>query len=294
VLDVNNKLQGTIRVHYYTGLGIGTSPPINGAANLQVYNLYAGPTTGGPNINASGSTITIQPGGDTYTISGTTTVNTINQSWIGRLIKLRFSSAGCSVGNGTGNVKLARAFTSGVDDQLTLVYCGTSNGWHEVGRKATAPPNMGTVWNPSGQHVAAPTSQTATANTIYGLPVRVEDHTTLTGIRFRVGSTSTGNVQVALYDKTGANKLANSSSAAVATASTTQSVNFTGTVKVEPGIYWAMIQFSAAATFLGNGGAGYLGNGTNAAQGSFTLPASFTATGDTTQDGATIPCVQVY
>lgn len=293
VLDANNKLQGKIRVHYFTGLGIGTTPPINGAQNLQIYNLYAGPTTGGLNVIASASTITVPPGGDSYQITGTTTINTINPSWLGRTIKLRFATANCAVGNGTGNIKLQQAFTAQVDDALHLVYAGTP-GWIEVGRKMTTTNVLGTVYTPDGMWVAQPASSTATANTIYGAPVRIVAPTTLTGIRYRVGATATGNVQVGLYNKAASSLLASSASAAVATASTVQSVNFSATVTVEPGIYWPILQFSAAATFMGTGAANYLGNSIQTAQGSFTLPSSFTPQSDTTQATGTVPALEVF
>ena len=97
---------------------------------------------------------------------------------------------------------------------------------------------------------------------------------TLTGIRYRVGTTPTGNVQVALYNAAGTSRLAASASAAQSTANTFQNVAFTSTVAVSPGSYWAVIQCSAACQLWK---VRQLTPTSAVNPGSFTLPTTITA-----------------
>jgi hypothetical protein len=79
---------------------------------------------------ASANTITVPTGAERVTITGTTTVKTINATWNGHVIRLHFAAA-CVVDE-TGNIKLGGAFTSTAGSSLTLEYDGTS--WVELGR----------------------------------------------------------------------------------------------------------------------------------------------------------------
>jgi len=80
----------------------------------------------------------------------------------------------------------------------------------------------------------------------------------------------------------------------VGTASSIQSVNFSSTVAVDPGVYWAAVQFSAAASVFATGSGGYMGNTGGGTQGAFTIPSTLTIQGDTTETGALAPVLQVF
>jgi hypothetical protein len=80
----------------------------------------------------SGSTVTPPTIGNVITVTGTTSINNVQVSRIGRIITLLFTDT--VTVNDTGNLKLAGTFNAGVDDTLTLVYDGTN--WLEISRSA--------------------------------------------------------------------------------------------------------------------------------------------------------------
>ena len=82
---------------------------------------------------ASAATITLPLLAPAINITGTTNIDTITARTedIGRLVTLRFSDV-LTVGDGTGNLKLASNFATTADDTLTLRCHG--NSWWEVAR----------------------------------------------------------------------------------------------------------------------------------------------------------------
>jgi hypothetical protein len=84
------------------------------------------------NINvASASTITPPLGENIQYVTGTTNINNISASNVGRIIVLNFQGI-LTVNDGVGNIKLNGNFTTSVDDTLTLVYNGAE--WVEIAR----------------------------------------------------------------------------------------------------------------------------------------------------------------
>jgi len=84
------------------------------------------------NINVpSASTITPPLGENIQYITGTTNINNIQPSNVGRIIVLNFQGI-LTVNDGVGNIKLNGNFTTSVDDTLTLVYNGAE--WVEIAR----------------------------------------------------------------------------------------------------------------------------------------------------------------
>jgi len=81
---------------------------------------------------ASGSTVTPPAIGNVITVTGTTTINNVQVSRVGRIITLLFTDP--VTVNDTGNLKLAGAFSATADDTLTLVYDGSY--WLEISRSA--------------------------------------------------------------------------------------------------------------------------------------------------------------
>ena len=80
---------------------------------------------------ASASTITPPLGENIQYVTGTTNINNISASNVGRIIVLNFQDI-LTVNDGVGNIKLNGNFTTSVDDTLTLVYNGAE--WVEIAR----------------------------------------------------------------------------------------------------------------------------------------------------------------
>jgi len=80
---------------------------------------------------ASASTITPPLGENIQYVTGTTNINNISSSNVGRIIVLNFQGI-LTVNDGVGNIKLNGNFTSSMDDTLTLVYNGAE--WVEIAR----------------------------------------------------------------------------------------------------------------------------------------------------------------
>ena len=81
---------------------------------------------------ASASTITLPDYGDYFNITGTTNITSVNPSWIGRRVVLKFAAI-LTFTDGS-NLKLAGNFATSADDTITLVGDGTS--WYEESRSA--------------------------------------------------------------------------------------------------------------------------------------------------------------
>lgn len=86
----------------------------------------------GPVGIASASAVTLWEWDMPYvTITGTTTITSLSLSWPGRVATLKFTSAGCTVTDGS-NLTLNGDFVSAAGDTLTLACDGTT--WYEVAR----------------------------------------------------------------------------------------------------------------------------------------------------------------
>jgi len=82
-------------------------------------------------IIPSASTITLPHTGNTFYITGTTTIANITASWRGRQVVLQFDDV-LIMDDGPGNLGLAGDFTTSNSDTLTLTCDGTN--WLEISR----------------------------------------------------------------------------------------------------------------------------------------------------------------
>jgi hypothetical protein len=132
--------------------------------------------------------------------------------------------------------------------------------------------SWGTSFSPTP--LSAPASVAPGANVMHFHRVQILNSCTITGLRYVVGTTSNGNVRVALYDSAG-NRVANrTTNAAQGTASTVQDVAFDSSYAAVPGLYFAAIIFSSGT---GTGMRAYCdGPGGTASPGSFATPSSIT------------------
>lgn len=90
---------------------------------------------------------------------------------------------------------------------------------------------------------------TAGANVAYFRPVTLLASVTVTGVYYRVGATSNGNVSVGLYDES-LNRLA-TSGAVACPATGPATTNFSASYAAAPGRYWlAFSSDSGTATFI--------------------------------------------
>lgn len=134
---------------------------------------------------------------------------------------------------------------------------------------------------------------TLTADRTYYARTVIPAPTTITGIRYRVGGTSSGNVKSLLFDAAGTTRLGLSNSTAQAAINTVQSVPFTSAVVLEAGIYWRALVFSSgtatAAQVL------RLATPDNFATvaGSFATPAT-SITPATAPSNVVMPCMTTY
>lgn len=130
--EANNYVHGNSLFGNATSLG-ACDPTTNAVSNyVSDNNLESVAAAASVTLPTTGNSIVIT---DT---SGPVTINTIVNSFAGRVVTLMFSnSVATVVGDGTGNVYLSGTFTaSGThNDTLTLLSNGT-NGWIEVSRSA--------------------------------------------------------------------------------------------------------------------------------------------------------------
>jgi len=82
---------------------------------------------------ASASTITLPPQFNIFAITGTTTINAINDSWEGREVTLLFSTT-ITINDQNPAIQLAGNFAANASDTLKLVFDGTT--WFETSRSA--------------------------------------------------------------------------------------------------------------------------------------------------------------
>lgn len=85
---------------------------------------------------ASAATLNIPLRPDMFEVTGTTSIVTINGGYGGRIITLMFESAGLTMTDNTGNLRLAGDFVVGVRSIITLLYDGVNSLWIEVSRSA--------------------------------------------------------------------------------------------------------------------------------------------------------------
>lgn len=81
---------------------------------------------------ASASAVTLPMFGRVFTITGTTTIDTLSQQWAQRSVTLIFAST--AVVGDAGSIKIAGSFSASADDTLSLTSDGTS--WYETSRSA--------------------------------------------------------------------------------------------------------------------------------------------------------------
>ena len=79
---------------------------------------------------SSASTITLADNADHFAVTGTTTINSIAASYIGRIVSFRFLDS--LIVNDGGNLKLAGTFVTTSNDTLTLICEGAT--WYELSR----------------------------------------------------------------------------------------------------------------------------------------------------------------
>ena len=137
-------------------------------------------------------------------------------------------------------------------------------------------PNLGTLFRTEAAMDF--TSSTATANQAYYGRIVVPTGATISGIYYRVGATSSGNVTAALYDSSGTRLANRATGTAQATAAFGQAIAFDSAVTLEPGVYAICLVFSSgtatfrsAFTFGANNTAG---PGAGATPTSITFPAA--------------------
>jgi hypothetical protein len=80
---------------------------------------------------ASASTITIEPDARTVEITGTTTINTINATWKGHVVRFLFNSV-VTVTDSTGNIDLGANFVAAGNNDMLTLYCDGSR-WRDEG-----------------------------------------------------------------------------------------------------------------------------------------------------------------
>jgi hypothetical protein len=102
-------------------------------------------TAGSPvvkgNIDASGSKgadlasttdLTVPHFGDSFDLTGTSTVNTMAASWAGRIVTFQFDSTATVNDNAAGGIVMGTNHTGSAGDTLQLVFMGSS--WFEISR----------------------------------------------------------------------------------------------------------------------------------------------------------------
>jgi len=105
--------------------GFTTSLTVYGTDTIASLNL----TEDSADI-ASAATVTLNPSGDFFNITGTTNITSVTASWSGREVALKF--AGILTFTDGSNLKLAGNLVTTADDTITLVCDGTN--WYETAR----------------------------------------------------------------------------------------------------------------------------------------------------------------
>jgi hypothetical protein len=138
--------------------------------------------------------------------------------------------------------------------------------------------------------VSAPASTaTGTTNQWYAQKVWVSLPRSITGVRYRVGATQSGNQRCALYDLTGVKVADRTTDQTGGVANQFRNLAFDAPVDVSAGSYFILAWFaSATATFFGGRSLVITSNGTQAT----TTPASITP--PTAPENADRPFMTIY
>ena len=280
-----------------------SSAPSSGAYVAQLFATGPGGTSGAALATGTAQSVSAVSYG-AYDCAPSVSAITIN--WTGflsgvpqsRLIFLRPTTAGTLTVQVGGTSVGTVGYSSGqfveisidTDDGGATVVVGSSNGIAPASMSPAVP------WIPMGYIVASATpGQYEAVFTAF----IVERTITLTRVVLGL-NTSSGNVDVGIYDSTGTNskpgnRLIHSGSTATPSTVTniTNSVSLGGSLTVPPGLYWAAAQFDNATAALlqmdTRGIGAILGNTLQALRcdynvGSFGLPA--TAAANNRTDGA--------
>jgi hypothetical protein len=139
--------------------------------------------------------------------------------------------------------------------------------------------------------VSAPASSaTGATNTYYVVEVHLWGAGNVTGIKYRVGATSNGNVRSGLFDSSGTQLAVRTSNVAQGTANQFQNVGFDGVYAAAPARYLAVLWFtSATATWFGARQLLVLSTGTDASG----VPASISPV-PTVSQNADYPQLTLY
>jgi hypothetical protein len=89
-------------------------------------------------VVASGTSVSLPPVGNVFTVSGTATFQFVNGEWAGRVVTLVFQGAATvqnTTGGGFGTIQLngSTNYVGSAGSTLTLASNG-GNGWFEIGR----------------------------------------------------------------------------------------------------------------------------------------------------------------
>lgn len=132
--------------------------------------------------------------------------------------------------------------------------------------EATFLPSPTTNWRSLWPFTGAAATQALTAGRCYFIPFVVYQPRSITALGIEVSTASAGTAEVAVYDSDGANGRPGTRLAYVSGLSTGATGIVSGTVSVtlQPGLYWAALRGSAAATLRAAAGAfGFAVNGTS-------------------------------
>ncbi len=150
-----------------------------------------------------------------------------------------------------------------MEPNLVMSYAGTQGQVPFIGNNAN--PNSAT----------APGANVAVFQAVY-----VATPCTVTGVRYVCG-TSTGNIDVGLYDAGGTRLASAGSTASPGTGRRT--INFSASASISPGFYWLAIVSNSTASFARSSADGIGGYQTFAT--SFPLPTSVTFPGTASANG---------
>lgn len=165
--------------------------------------------------------------------------------------------------NAAADARASSIFTSGYAGQGSVsgdglpsedgaAAIGVSNHWARADH-IHADHALGSVFQPTGPYTQT-SSTSAAAGTQYSIQVRVPTRATVTGVRYRIGSTAAGATSSGLFDSTGAYIV---SSAPISQSSSgsgnCQNLPFnSGPVPIVAGIYYlALLNFSGGTWHAG-------------------------------------------
>lgn len=155
---------------------------------------------------------------------------------------------------------------------------------------------LGTVWPIGGFPIAGAVSQAYGANNrAYIVPIQIGQKSTITGLRYKVGATATGNTRVALYNSAGTRVIDRTTNWTPSGTQTIDSVPFDAPVVLEPGLYWALLKNdTSTSTFIGWAIGNWEGPSTTTDVGAAATPSTITPPAGTSQASGVVPVVSVY